>query len=94
VKNAHKLERLANDIHDVTRIENKQLKLYVERFNLIDLIADIVEESKDNNGNAITNEENSNRADSQTELVQVDYDSAAEDIIFVEADKARIARDF
>jgi signal transduction histidine kinase len=34
-KNAQRLEKLANDILDVTRIENKQLKLNLERFNII-----------------------------------------------------------
>ena len=42
----HKDLKLANDILDVTRIENNQLKLSLERFNLIDLVADIVEDFK------------------------------------------------
>jgi signal transduction histidine kinase len=46
LKNAQRLEKLANDILDVTRIENNQLKLSLERFNLIDLVADIVEDFK------------------------------------------------
>ena len=91
LKNAERLGRLANDILDVTRIENKQLKLNLERFNLIDLIADIVQDFKDNNANAITSKETNRNVNSRTELVQLTYE-AAEDIIFVEADKARITR--
>jgi signal transduction histidine kinase len=50
-----RLEKLTNDILDVTRIENNQLNLNLERFNLIDLVADIVQDFKDNNNaNAIT----------------------------------------
>ena len=90
LKNAQRLEKLANDILDVTRIENKQLKLNLERFNLIDLIADIVQDLN-NNANAITSKETQRRVNSRTELVQLTYE-AAEDVIFVEADKARITR--
>jgi signal transduction histidine kinase len=91
LKNAQRLEKLSNDILDVTRIENRQLKLNLERFNLVDLVADIVEDFKDNNANAITSKENNHRVNSQIELVQMDYE-AAKDTILVEADKARITR--
>jgi signal transduction histidine kinase len=90
-KNAQRLEKLANDILDVTRIENKQLKLNFEQFNLIDLVADIVQDFKENNANAMTSKETNRSVNSRTELVQLTYE-AAEDIILVEADKARITR--
>jgi two-component system, OmpR family, sensor histidine kinase VicK len=90
LKNAYRLEKLANDILDVTRIENKQLKLTLERFNLPDLITDVIVDFKNNN--TIRSKEEDNYSDNfQTELLQLDYESR-EDIIFVEADKARIAR--
>jgi signal transduction histidine kinase len=89
LKNAQRLEKLANDILDVTRIENNQLKLNLEQFNLIDLVADIVQDFKENN--AITSKETNRSVNPRTELVQLTYE-AAEDIIFVEADKARITR--
>jgi two-component system, OmpR family, sensor histidine kinase VicK len=91
LKNALRLQKLANDILDVTRIENKQLKLDLERFDLVDLIADIVEDFKKDNTNAITSKHNSHRSNSRTELVQLKY-QPKEDVIFVEADKARITR--
>lgn len=91
LKNAQRLEKLANDILDVTRIENNQLKLNLERFNLIDLVADIVQDFKKDIANVITSQENNHRVKPQTKLVQLTYE-AAEDIIFVEADKARITR--
>ncbi|MFL6360830.1 MAG: ATP-binding protein [Nitrososphaeraceae archaeon] len=89
LKNAQRLEKLANDILDITRIENKQLRLDLERFNLIDLIADIVQDFKKDNTNAITSKHNSHRSNSRTELLQLKYEPK-EDVIFVEADKARI----
>ncbi len=91
LKNAQRLERLANDILDVTRIENKQLKLNLERFNLIDLVADIIQDFKINNANAIISKETNRSVNFRTELIQLTYE-AAEEFIFVEADKARITR--
>jgi two-component system, OmpR family, sensor histidine kinase VicK len=91
LKNAQRLEKLANDILDVTRIENNQLKLNLEQFNLIDLVADIVQDFKENNANTMTSKETNRSVNSRIELVQLTYE-AAEDIIFVEADKARITR--
>ena len=91
LKNAQRLEKLANDILDVTRIENKQLKLNLERFNIVDLIADIVQDFKKDNANVITSKHTSHRFNSRTELIQLKY-QLKEDVIFVEADKARITR--
>ncbi len=46
VRNATRLQRLTNDILDVTRIETQSLKLNVERVNLNELISDIIEDQK------------------------------------------------
>jgi signal transduction histidine kinase len=45
-RNATRLQRLANDILDVTRIESKTLKLRKERFNLNDVLSHVVEDYK------------------------------------------------
>jgi signal transduction histidine kinase len=45
-RNANRLQRLTNDILDVTRIESQALKLNKEKFNLIDLISNIIEDFK------------------------------------------------
>jgi two-component system, OmpR family, sensor histidine kinase VicK len=59
---------------------------------LADLITDVVVDFKNNN--TIRSKEEDNYSDNfQTELLQLDYESR-EDIIFVEADKARIASHF
>ena len=43
-RNATRLQRLTNDILDVTRIESQSLRLNLERFNLNDVISDVVED--------------------------------------------------
>jgi signal transduction histidine kinase len=43
-RNATKLQRLTSDILDVTRIESRSLKLNRERFNLNELISDVVDD--------------------------------------------------
>ncbi|MGA9154418.1 MAG: histidine kinase dimerization/phospho-acceptor domain-containing protein, partial [Candidatus Nitrosopolaris sp.] len=43
-RNATRLQRLTSDILDVTRIESKSLKLNLERFNLNELISDIIDD--------------------------------------------------
>jgi signal transduction histidine kinase len=45
-RNANRLQRLTNDILDVTRIESQTLKLNKEQFNLADLISSVVEDFK------------------------------------------------
>jgi signal transduction histidine kinase len=45
-RNANRLQRLTNDILDVTRIESQTLKLNKEKFNLTDLISSIVDDFK------------------------------------------------
>jgi two-component system, OmpR family, sensor histidine kinase VicK len=46
VRNAKRLQRLTEDILDVTRIESQSLKLNIERFNLNDLISTTVQDYK------------------------------------------------
>jgi signal transduction histidine kinase len=45
-RNANRLQRLTNDILDVTRIESQTLKLSKEKFNLSELISSISEDFK------------------------------------------------
>ena len=42
-RNAKRLQRLTDDILDVTKIESQSLKLSKERFNLNDLISNIID---------------------------------------------------
>lgn len=54
-RNAKRLQSLTSDILDVTRIESQTLKLEKERFNIIDLVSEVVndnlERTKNNNNN-------------------------------------------
>jgi two-component system, OmpR family, sensor histidine kinase VicK len=86
VRNAKRLQRLTEDILDVTKIESHSLNLNKERFNLIELISNIVQdapsqiEKKDNNKGKLKlvfykpGDENNNQG------------------IIIEADKARITQ--
>ena len=44
IRNAKRLERLASDILDVTKIESQSLKLNKEQFNLKDILSDTVQD--------------------------------------------------
>jgi two-component system sensor histidine kinase VicK len=83
IRNAKRLQRLAEDILDVTRIETHSLKLHNERFNLNDLILDIVNEYK----NDLIKKDDSDRG--EVTLISSGMDDME---IFVEADKGRLAQ--
>jgi signal transduction histidine kinase len=76
IRNAKRLDRLASDILDVTRIESKSLKLNKEKFNLSDIISSSIADVKR------SDDENSN-------YVRILYNP--KDII-IEADKWRITQ--
>jgi two-component system, OmpR family, sensor histidine kinase VicK len=73
VRNAKRLQRLADDILDVTKIESHSLLLKKELINLNDIISNTVQEIKGH--------------DVKVELI---YNPEDHNIIFVEADKARL----
>ncbi|MDE1763767.1 MAG: hypothetical protein KGH88_05945 [Thaumarchaeota archaeon] len=78
IKNTSRLQRLAENILDVTRIESQALKLHKESLNLSDLSADIVKDFI-------------YRAESESlGMVRVEH-KAGEDI-FAEADRARLTQ--
>jgi signal transduction histidine kinase len=76
-RNANRLQRLTNDILDITRIESQTLKLNKEKFNLTELVSTIVEDFK--------NDIQKNSSD-----VKLLYEP--EDSLVVEADKQRITQ--
>jgi signal transduction histidine kinase len=77
-RSARRLQRLTEDILDVTRIENQSLNLKKERFNLNDMIVNAIDD-------IMTNKESS----SIKRNVKVIYPHQSRDI-FIEADKGRI----
>jgi two-component system sensor histidine kinase VicK len=90
-RNAKKLQQLADDILDVTRIESNSLTLNKERFNLNDLVYDIVQDCKNNIIKEEGREERKEVEDVYSRkllLAQPDND----DIFIVDADKSRLAQ--
>jgi two-component system, OmpR family, sensor histidine kinase VicK len=75
-RNAKRLQRLTEDILDVTRIESQSLLLRIERFNIIDVIQNVVADSTKSVGNR---------------KLKVDL-LGSKDPIFIEADKGRITQ--
>jgi signal transduction histidine kinase len=76
IRNAKRLDRLASDILDVTRIESKSLRLNKEKFNLKDMICSILSDVK--------------KYDSEvTKFPEIKY--TPKDVI-VEADKGRLSQ--
>jgi two-component system sensor histidine kinase VicK len=77
-RNAERLQRLTNDILDVTRIESQTLKLNKEKFNLSDLLSNIVQDYKNNIEKSNCN-------------VRLSYNNQPnKDSFIVEADRERI----
>jgi signal transduction histidine kinase len=83
-RNAARLQRLTNDILDVTRIESHTLKLNKERFNLNDLISHIIEDYRNQIDNVhIKLMHNSDKTN--------DYNEN-NNLVVVEADKSRLTQ--
>jgi two-component system sensor histidine kinase VicK len=78
-RNAIRLQKLTNDILDVTRIESHTLNLNKEQFNLNDIILNVIED----HGNQIR--------EANLDNIKLLYEPE-EDIILVEADKARLTQ--
>jgi two-component system, OmpR family, sensor histidine kinase VicK len=76
IRNARRLQRLTEDILDVTKIESQSLQLNKETFNLTELII-----------NAIADSKNQLKKDSNKRI-----ELASKESVFVEADKARISQ--
>jgi two-component system sensor histidine kinase VicK len=80
IRNAKRLQRLTEDILDVTRIESKSLDLKKMSFNLNDMILTAIADSK----NQVAKE----HKDTNLKLEFID----SKEGIFIEADKARISQ--
>ncbi|HKI07506.1 MAG TPA: sensor histidine kinase [Nitrososphaeraceae archaeon] len=87
IRNAKRLQRLAEDILDVTRIESQSLRLKKERFNLNQMVSNIIEDHRNQilKDNTETKTEDTNTG---INLILL----PGKDDIEVEADKSRIAQ--
>jgi signal transduction histidine kinase len=81
-RNAKRLQALTSDILDVTRIESQTLKLEKERFNIFDLVSEVVDDHRER------------IKDSSNKNIELSYDSHEDGDrrIFVEADRGRITQ--
>jgi two-component system, OmpR family, sensor histidine kinase VicK len=80
IRNSKRLQRLTNDILDVTRIESQTLSLNKEQFNLNDLITLIIEDHK-------------SQIEKENYNVNLSYSkSEKNDFLMVEADSGRITQ--
>lgn len=81
-RNAKRLQALTSDILDVTRIESQTLKLEKERFNIFDLVSEVVDDHRER------------IKDSRNKNIELSYDSDEDGKrrIFVEADRGRITQ--
>jgi two-component system sensor histidine kinase VicK len=83
IRNAKRLQRLTEDILDVSKIESQSLNLNKQQFNLNDIISNVVQDYP----KQIENGNNSNSN------VKLSYRPTADDkLLVVEADKARIVQ--
>src|SRR6185437_14867700 len=86
IRNANRLSRLTEDILDVTKIESQSLRLKKERFDLDDLVVNIVQDFKDQI-------KNMNTSSIRREILYESLKSSNKDgCAFIEADKSRISQ--
>ena len=81
IRNAKRLQRLSEDILDVTRIESQTLILNKEKFNLNDIISNAIQDHK--------NEIEKTNGNLKLLYKSNDYE---DDNIFVEADRTRLSQ--
>jgi signal transduction histidine kinase len=85
IRNARRLQRLAEDILDVTRIESQSLKLKKEQFDLNQIVSQTVEDHRNQISSSYQDSANN---DTHIKLVfEPDKDE-----ILIEADKSRISQ--
>ncbi|HEX6029552.1 MAG TPA: ATP-binding protein [Nitrososphaeraceae archaeon] len=89
IRNAKRLERLAENILDVTKIESQSLKLNKERFNLNDVITNTIDDMILNR--VFKNKKNNNNNDDDGDNIKLEYRPKN---IFVEADRVRMTQVF
>jgi signal transduction histidine kinase len=87
IRNAKRLQRLAEDILDVTRIESQSLRLKKEQFSLYEMVSSIVEDYRNQIAKTNTGTSSDNSYKGITLILM-----PSKDDLTVEADKNRIAQ--
>jgi two-component system sensor histidine kinase VicK len=83
IRNAKRLQRLADSILDVTRIESKSFKLNKEKININDVLVDVIEDHRDQ----IEESDNQNKFAYEP----IVYENNKE-VIIIEADRERLTQ--
>ena len=81
LRNARRLQRLTEDILDVTKIESRTLELHKERFNLKDILSNLIQDYRSQIEKKDNNEQN----------LKILYEPG-NDNVFINADKVRITQ--
>jgi signal transduction histidine kinase len=81
-RNATRLQRLTSDILDVTRIESRSLRLNLERFNLNEVISDVVADYRSE----------IEKSNSDIELLYNHYGGNKNNPLFIEGDRGRLTQ--
>jgi signal transduction histidine kinase len=81
LRNARRLQQLTEDILDVTKIESRTLELHKERFNLKDILSNLIQDYRSQIEKKDNNKQN----------LKILYEPSNDDIS-VHADKVRIAQ--
>jgi signal transduction histidine kinase len=81
LRNARRLQRLTEDILDVTKIESRTLELHKERFNLKDILSNLIQDYRSQIEKKDNNEQN----------LKILYEPG-NDNVFINADKIRITQ--
>jgi signal transduction histidine kinase len=81
-RNATRLQSLTSDILDVTRIESRSLRLNLERFNLNEVISDVVADYRSE----------IEKSNSDIELLYNHYGGNKNNPLFIEGDRGRITQ--
>jgi signal transduction histidine kinase len=91
-RNAKRLQRLAEDMLDVSRIESQNLLLKKERFDLNELIKDIVEELRERLEKENEREhDKEDKDDNYHTRINISFDHK-EDAVWITADKMRLGQ--
>jgi two-component system sensor histidine kinase VicK len=97
LRNANRLRQLTEDILDVTRIESHTLQIRKERFNLNDVILNVIEDyrkqiANSNDGNVNLIYEPANSSASSNSSDNTDNRNDGSSITLIEADRQRLTQ--
>jgi two-component system, OmpR family, sensor histidine kinase VicK len=82
IRNARRLQKLTEDMLDITKIESQLLKLKIERFSINDLVSNIIQDYRCQR----------EKDDNNTNVFEIYNQSKKDKIVSIQADKERITQ--